>query len=101
MRSIDDRFYKTRIWQMVRDNYLKGHQFCERCLKKGEASPAVYVHHKVWLTVENVHKPEIAYGTDNLEALCFNCHQAEHHPRRRRFKVDREGRITPRQDPPL
>jgi hypothetical protein len=37
------------------------------------------VHHKVYLTENNITGPEIALGFENLEALCDTCHQLEHH----------------------
>lgn len=46
---------------------------CERC-----GSPAVICHHKKWLNDVNVHDPKIALSFDNLEALCLECHNAEH-----------------------
>ena len=42
-------------------------------------SVAVHVHHKIELTEENYLDPMIAFNPENLEALCFNCHQKEHH----------------------
>ena len=52
---------------------------CERCLAAGIASVTEHVHHKIELSEETVDVPEIALNEDNLEALCFNCHQKEHH----------------------
>lgn len=46
---------------------------CERC-----GAPAVICHHKIWLNDENVHDPTVALNPENLEALCLECHNAEH-----------------------
>lgn len=46
---------------------------CERCGK-----PATICHHKTYLNESNVHDPEIALNPANLEALCIDCHNAEH-----------------------
>ena len=46
---------------------------CERC-----GAPAVICHHKQWLNDKTVHDPSIALSFDNLEALCQECHNAEH-----------------------
>ena len=46
---------------------------CERC-----GAPAVICHHKKWLNDVNVNDPSIALSFDNLEALCLDCHNAEH-----------------------
>lgn len=50
------------------------HYLCERC---GE--PAKIVHHKIWLTPKNIHEQSITLCWDNLEALCQDCHNKEHH----------------------
>lgn len=94
MRSIDEKFYKSKAWKECRDSYLRSvHGLCERCFAKGLYTPAKHVHHKEYLTEETVHDPAIAYGFDNLEALCADCHNAEHFPRRRRYTVDAAGRV--------
>jgi len=46
---------------------------CERC-----GAPAVICHHKKWLDDVNVHDPKISLDFENLEALCQECHNAEH-----------------------
>jgi len=72
------RFYKSKAWLVARNiktNATKGK--CERCGAVGEE-----VHHKIWLTVENVNDTIISLNQDNLELLCRDCHNKEH----RRFK---------------
>lgn len=49
------------------------HHICERC-----GGLAVICHHKEWLNKANYKNPLIAYGWDNLEALCMDCHNKEH-----------------------
>jgi 5-methylcytosine-specific restriction endonuclease McrA len=41
--------------------------------------PATQVHHKIWLTEENINDPSVTLNLDNLEALCEVCHAKEHH----------------------
>lgn len=53
---------------MQSQNYI-----CERC-----GGLAVICHHKEWLNEDNYINPYIAYGWDNLEALCLDCHNKEH-----------------------
>lgn len=79
MRSIPTSFYKTKRWEKCRAAYLSEHPYCERCLAQGLVVPAAHVHHKQHLTLDNYKDPEIAYGPDNLEALCVTCHNQEHH----------------------
>ena len=47
------------------------------CARFG-GQPAEIAHHKIYLTAENVLDPAISLNPGNLEALCMNCHNAEH-----------------------
>lgn len=78
-RAEQKRFYDSKAWKQCRAVYLSEHPCCERCEKAGIVSIAVHVHHKQHLTAENYKNPMIALNPDNLEALCFRCHQKEHH----------------------
>ena len=67
-------FYSGRAWRRVSAAYMSSKNYvCERCGK-----PAVICHHKKWLNDTNVNDPKIALSFDNLEALCLECHNAEH-----------------------
>lgn len=103
MRPFAERFYSSKAWQKCRASYMKKvGGLCERCLKKGLYTPAVIVHHKVWLGPENIGDPSVTMNFDNLEALCRNCHEEEHAEannraksrRKKRYKVDRDGHVT-------
>lgn len=94
-RSIDKTFYNSKRWKDCRDAYLasKNH-LCERCKAKGLYEPARVVHHKIYLTKENVNDPSISLNFDNLEALCQDCHNNEHFgDHDKRYKVDEQGRL--------
>ena len=78
-RKEQNRFYDSKKWKRCREVYLSEHPLCERCLKAGRASTAEHVHHKIELTEENYKDPMIALNPEHLEALCFDCHQKEHH----------------------
>ena len=54
-------------------------------------------HHKRYLTRENINDAGITLSWDNLEALCRDCHNKEHHKRkpRLRYKFDAAGGISP------
>lgn len=68
-------FYKSRAWQSTRDAYYASqHGLCERCGGAGKI-----VHHKQYLTPENIHDPSVALNWENLELLCQDCHNEEHH----------------------
>lgn len=94
MRSIDESFYKTKTWQKVQANYMRtAHYLCERCKKKGLMTPAKIVHHKDYLTKADLKNPAKLYGFGNLEALCLDCHNAEHFGRGRRYEIDKQGKL--------
>ena len=68
-------FYKSDRWKKARLSYLVQQNFmCERC-----GMPADMVHHKQYLTEDNIEDPDVSLSFDNLEALCDTCHQLEHH----------------------
>jgi len=71
-------FYGSRKWKKCRRNYLSLHPICERCDKLGIVKRAEIVHHKIYLDTNSYKEPEVALNFDNLEALCFDCHRAEH-----------------------
>lgn len=102
VRKFAEQFYSSKAWQKCRTSYVKSvGGLCERCLKQGLYRPAEIVHHKEWLTPENIHDPRITMAWSNLEALCRECHEAEHsdankkakHRKARRYTVDENGRV--------
>lgn len=77
-----------RHWQKVRAAKLREDPLCERCLAKGIIREAWGVHHKDRDPTNNT--PE------NLESICFECHEAEHaaerwRPRRQKQTPPRKG----------
>lgn len=74
------QFYRSRAWQKCRAGYIaSANRLCQRCLKAGRIESGKIVHHKVLLTQENINDSIIALGWDNLELLCQDCHNQEHH----------------------
>lgn len=68
-------FYKSKAWRECRDAYYASkYGLCERC-----GNPGKIVHHKIYLTPENINDPNISLNWDNLELLCQHCHNIEHH----------------------
>lgn len=60
--------------------------------------PAKIVHHKIWLTPKNIHEQSITLCWDNLEALCQDCHNKEHHAknvRAKRYAFTADGELIP------
>lgn len=103
MREFATAFYNSTAWKRCRRSYLAYRRgLCERCLKKGIYTPAVIVHHKVYLDPKNIGNPEITMNFENLEALCHRCHDDEHYAGKKRYRVDDFGHVEPRDiSPPL
>ena len=75
MKDYARTFYKSVAWRNCRDSYFTHrHGLCERC-----SSPGKIVHHKKYITPENINDPDITLSFNNLELLCQDCHNREHH----------------------
>lgn len=90
------RFYNSKAWIKCRELYKQEKNgLCERCLKKGKYNAGEEVHHKIWLTPENINDPYITLNWENLELLCATCHSKEHNekysPLREGFGFDENG----------
>lgn len=67
-------FYDSSAWRNTRSAYMTSQNYiCERC-----GSVARIVHHKTYITQQNISDPNITLDWTNLEALCMDCHAAEH-----------------------
>jgi len=79
--------YNTSTWRKLRLLYLSENPLCEKCIKKDKITPATQVHHIIPIDEGNSisEKKTLGYNWDNLEALCEECHQAEH---KKRHKVN-------------
>ena len=83
-------FYNSKAWRRVSAAYMSSKLYiCERCGK-----PAQICHHKKWLNSENVHDPKVALNPENLEALCIECHNAEHGLRHDITIFDEAGNVA-------
>lgn len=88
-------FYASQVWRDTRAAYRKSRGgLCERCLAKGLIKPAAIVHHKIYITADNVDDPNVVLNWDNLEALCRECHEDEHRGTQTRYSVDEYGRVV-------
>ena len=68
-------FYNSKAWEDCRLAFLQSKFFiCERC-----GGAATIAHHKTYLTPANINNPDITLNWENLEALCQDCHNKEHH----------------------
>ncbi len=67
-------FYQSVEWKKCRKGFiLSRYGLCERC-----GNPGTYVHHKEYITSNNIDDPNITLNWDNLELLCHDCHNQEH-----------------------
>ena len=83
-------FYNSKEWRRVSAAYMSSKLYiCERCGK-----PAQICHHKKWLDDKNVHDPTVALNPDNLEALCIDCHNAEHGLKHSITIFDADGNVV-------
>ena len=74
MKPYAERFYKSAAWRKCRKAYIDSvYGLCERC-----GHPGKIVHHKIYLTPDNINDPNISLSFDNLEYLCQYCHNPEH-----------------------
>lgn len=78
MRDFAKKFYMSKAWKKLRTYIYEDvdHKLCRRC-----GAPGKIVHHKVWLTPDNIDDPYISLNPDMLETLCEECHCAEHNGR--------------------
>ena len=94
LREFAKSFYSSTAWRKCRAGYAKSRAYlCERCLAKGLYVPGEIVHHKVWLTPDNINNPKISLSWDNLQLVCRNCHAEIHEAVPKRYQVDEFGRV--------
>lgn len=86
---IVDAFYHSKEWKKTRQAYIK-HKLgiCERC-----GQPHYFVHHKEYITVDNINNYNITLNWDNLELLCKTCHIQEHFKEKQEYVFDEKGDI--------
>ena len=95
MKDYARQFYNSKQWERTRKAYAQSVDgLCERCIRKGIYVPGKIVHHKTYLTESNIRNESISLSFDNLELLCQDCHNAEHHRvNDTRYKFDEYGNI--------
>ena len=74
MKNWAKGFYASKAWRKARAYiFTRDMGLCVRC-----GSPGEIVHHKDYLTPNNISNPEITLGENNLELVCRACHAVEH-----------------------
>lgn len=75
----------NNLWTILRNSYLMEHPLCEKCLLDNKIVAAEEVHHiKPILKGENeLEQREIMLDSNNLMALCRDCHKKMHNAMRK------------------
>jgi len=69
-----EQFYNSKAWRRLSRAFLLSKFYiCERCGQSAEIA-----HHREHITPGNVTDPENTLNAATLEALCLDCHNAEH-----------------------
>ena len=99
-RDFAEAFYHSAAWKKAQKLAMQLHYgVCEKC-----GRPAKIIHHKIWLTPENIGNQDIALGQDNLMALCIDCHNRIHAKAasvREGLEFDGSGQLVRMQSPPF
>ncbi|MGI6042125.1 MAG: HNH endonuclease [Candidatus Alectryocaccobium sp.] len=70
------RFYVSAEWRtLATAARVQQHNECQRCKARGYYKACEIVHHKRYVKKF----PQLALDPDNLECLCKECHEEEHH----------------------
>lgn len=107
--GIRKEFYNSKLWKEVKNNiWIKQHLLCNRCGKpvyvdgisewipKDKRRTGI-VHHKIYLNNTNIFDDNITINEDNLEGLCKECHELEHHQdisTRKGYLFDENGNLV-------
>ena len=99
-REFAKKFYKSKVWQNVRQSYIKSVKgLCEVCKTNGEITLGYILHHKIELTEDNINDPYITLSWDNLQFVCMECHNKIHFeqtkPLRDGLMFDKDGNVVP------
>ena len=101
MQAWAREFYLGKAWRACRRAYLAAKRWqCERCSTPDNPVPAKVVHHRQYITQDNINDPSVTLSWDNLQALCQDCHNEIHHARERgdRYSFGEDGAILPPSD---
>ena len=80
-RPFGHEFYASNEWRKLRVMYRRAHPLCEECLKQGRTTPAALVDHIV-----EIEDGGARLDPENLQSLCFACHNRKTEGARRHRK---------------
>lgn len=89
-RAERQKIYNTKQWKALSKSYLMQHPLCEECLKNDKITPAQHVHHIVSFmnAKDELSRLELALDSNNLEALCVECHNKKHNNKKTNKEKD-------------
>lgn len=87
IRKLRQTAYQNTAWRKERDNFLREHPLCEKCLEKGKITPAQDIHHKKSPFKNGEINWNLLYDESNLMSLCKECHGNIH--------AAQQGHISP------
>lgn len=79
-----EQFYKSKAWTNFRKVIInersdaEGYVHCNRCHKTIVNKYDLILHHKIELDDINCNDAMIALNPDNIECICFRCHNQVH-----------------------
>ena len=97
LKEYAENFYTGTKWKNCRAAYIKTREaidggMCERC----KIVPGYIVHHKEYITPDNINNPDVTLNLNNLEYLCLDCHNKEHMTKQdKRYVFGQNGEILP------
>ena len=100
-REFARKFYHSSDWQRCRERYIQlmpiyKRGLCEECYKNGKHVLGEELHHKIFLTPNNINDRNITLNHDNLIFLCRECHKKIHEKRKEReYIFDDNGNLIP------
>lgn len=97
MKEYARQFYRSDAWKRARQIVIaRSNGLCERCLAAGRYRRGSIVHHKIYITLENINDPGITLNPGNLEYLCEDCHNKEHKTKESmRYRFGPGGEVLP------
>ena len=105
------KFYHSKAWKRAKNEiWYKQHLLCNRCKRPvyvdglsmyvpKEKRLKGIVHHKEYITDDNVYDDNITLNIDNFEGLCIDCHNNEHYASdelRNGYEFDENGQLRKR-----
>lgn len=95
-REFAKPFYDSTAWKRCRSAFIAERiaidgGTCQRC---GQELGYI-VHHRIWLTSENINDPNITLNHRNLEYVCLTCHnKIEEGEEAPRYRFTPDGQVA-------